>query len=305
MPHSKTITYLLLLAAMLFWGFSYIWSKIVFKYYDPVTTIFFRLILSSILMYAGLRLFGKTEMIRRSDLKLFLLSALFNPFLYFLGENFGLKFSTPTVSAVIIATIPLFTPLVARFTLREKLPFINILGIIISFLGITVMLVNKDFSFTGSWTGIGFLMFAVACAIGYTILLKKLTVSYSPVTIILVQNVIGVVYFLPFFLVFGLRHFLSVRPTGELITSMVLLAALASSLSFVFFAMAVRQFGVSRASVFSNTIPIFTAIFSYLILSELFNVNKIAGMIIVITGVMLTQLERIKWKGSESEIVRP
>jgi drug/metabolite transporter (DMT)-like permease len=60
--------------------------------------------------------------------------------------------------------------------------------------------------------------------------------------------------------------------------------------------MAVHKLGVSRTNVFSNTIPVFTAIFSYLILSELFNLNKILGMIIVITGVMLTQLERFKWR---------
>ncbi len=293
MPHSKTITYLLLLAAMLFWGFSYIWSKTVFKYYDPVTTIFLRLLLSSILMYGGLKIAGKAEMIYRSDLKLFLLSSLLNPFLYFLGENFGLKYTTPTISAVIIATIPLFTPLVAHYAIKEKLPLINIIGIIISFAGIVVMLANRDLTLTGELGGIGFLLCAVGCAVGYTILLKRLTERYMPFTIILVQNIIGTIYFVPLFLIFGLRHFLTVRPNAELVTSMLLLAALASSLAFVFFAMAVRKFGVSRTNVFSNTIPIFTGIFSYLILSELFNVNKIAGMIVVMTGVVLTQVNRM------------
>jgi drug/metabolite transporter (DMT)-like permease len=228
------------------------------------------------------------------DIRLFLLSALFNPFIYFLGENYGLKFSTPSICAVVIATIPLFTTLMARFILKEKLPFINIVGILLSFAGIVIMLVNKDLSLNASPLGIVFLLVAVMAAACYSITLKKLTYKYSAFTIILIQNFIGILYFLPFFLIFELRNFLTVKPNAELISSLIMLAFFASSLAFVFFAIAVREIGVSRTNVFSNTIPVFTAIFSYFILSEYFSFNKIAGMIIVVAGVMLTQINKFK-----------
>ena len=39
------------LAAMLFWGMSFVWTSILLKYYEPVTIIFFRLIISAIFLF--------------------------------------------------------------------------------------------------------------------------------------------------------------------------------------------------------------------------------------------------------------
>ena len=54
---------------------------------------------------------------------LFLLMALFEPFIYFLGESYGLLYVSSTVAAVIVATIPLISPLFAWYFFREKLNF--------------------------------------------------------------------------------------------------------------------------------------------------------------------------------------
>jgi drug/metabolite transporter (DMT)-like permease len=283
--------YPILLLSMVFWGMSFVWTSIVFKYYHPITTIILRLIISSFILLSFIRLTKKTEMIRKEDLGLLFLSALFNPFLYFLGENFGLKFSSPTICSVIIATIPVFTPLIAFFTLREKLSFLNLLGIVISFGGIALMLVNPDLSLNASPLGIVLLLGAVISAIIYSVMLKKLANRYSALTIIAYQNFIGVFYFLPFFLAFDLNHFLTVRLNTELVTSLLSLAFFASSLAFIFFTMGVKKLGVSRTNVFSNLIPVFTAIFSFIFISEIFTFNKIVGMLIVIIGVFITQLK--------------
>jgi len=290
----KGLIFVIALLAMLFWGMSFVWTSIVFKYYDPITTIFLRLVLSSIILFSGLVIFRKLEKIKKEDYKLFLLSSLFNPFFYFLGENFGLKLATPTIASVIIATIPLFVPVAAYFMLKEKFSKMNIIGIFISFIGILVMLVNKDLSMNASPLGVGLLAFAVVSAVFYTILIKKLASRYSAFTIIAAQNIIGVIYFLPLFLIFGLSHFLKIKPNFELISSLLQLAFFCSTLAFVFFTISVKKIGVSRTSVFGNTIPVFTAIFSFLILSEQFNVNKILGMVVVLLGVFLTQLGRIR-----------
>jgi len=277
---------------MLFWGMSFVWSKIVLKYYDPITTVLLRLIISSVILFIGLILFKRLQKLNLKDIKLFLLSALLNPFLYFLGENYGLKHSSPTVTAVIIATIPVFTPLIAYFALKERLTKLNLLGLFISFFGVLFMLINRDYSFNASPTGVAWLALAVMAAVFYSILLKKLAVKYNPFLIIAVQNLIGVVYFSPLFLVFDYQHFIQVEPNSELITSLLLLAVFASSLAFVFFTISAREIGVSKTNLFANLIPVFTAIFSYFILKEHFELRKIVGMMVVITGVLLSQLNR-------------
>jgi drug/metabolite transporter (DMT)-like permease len=98
--------YPIVILSMIFWGMSFVWTSIVFKYYHPITTIFLRLVISSILLTVFIFITGKFEKLKKEDRGLLLISALFNPFLYFLGENFGLMNSSPTISSVIIATIP-------------------------------------------------------------------------------------------------------------------------------------------------------------------------------------------------------
>ena len=284
--------YPIILLSMLFWGMSFVWSSIVFKYYNPISTIFLRLIISTILLSIFIYFTGSYEKLKKEDRGLFLLSSLFNPFLYFIGENFGLKNSSPTISAVIIATIPLFAPLVAYFALKERISRMNVAGIIFSFFGVAVMLINPDLSLNASPLGIFFLLWAVVSAVIYSVFLKKLTRKYSSLTIITYQNAIGIVYFLPLFFIFDFQHFIQIRPNTELVSALLQLSFFASSLAFIFFTMGVKELGVSRTNVFSNLIPVFTAIFSAIFISEIFTTTKIVGMAIVIIGVMISQVKR-------------
>jgi drug/metabolite transporter (DMT)-like permease len=290
--------YPIIILSMIFWGMSFVWTSIVFKYYHPITTIFLRLVISTLILSIFIYFTGKYESLKKEDRGLFMLSALFNPFLYFLGENFGLLSTSPTISAVIIATIPVFSPVVAFIALKERLSWLNISGIIISFLGIGVMLVNPDLSLNASPMGVAFLLGAVASAVIYSVFLKKLTKKYSSLTIITYQNALGVMYFLPLFLFFDYQHFITVIPNRELISSILQLSFFASSLAFIFFTMTVKELGVSRTNVFSNLIPVFTAIFSVIFISEIFSLTKIAGMTVVIAGVMISQVSRKKLRGS-------
>jgi drug/metabolite transporter (DMT)-like permease len=277
------------LAAMLFWGFSFIWSSMLLEFYQPVTIIFIRLIISSVCLFSLIFLLEKWEKVAVKDYRLIFLSALFNPFLYFLGENYGLKFSSPTIAAVIIATIPVFSPLIGYLSFREKLTPINFIGIIVSFGGVIMMLINREFSLAADIWGVMFLFCAVFAALLYTVTLRKLTLKYSPLMLVANQNLIGIFLFLPFFLMYEAKSALAVPLTGEIVSSMFLLAILASSVAFVFFAHAVKHLGISKANIFSNLIPVFTAVFSYILLSEPITVQKTAGILLVIGGVYLSE----------------
>lgn len=283
--------YPLIIITQVFWGLSYIWTTIAFNYYHPITIIFIRLILSSIFLVIFMFITRDRERIKRADWWLILVAALLNPFLYFLSENFGLKDSTPTISAVIISTIPLFTSFVGHFLLKEKLSWLNISGVIISFTGITIMLVNPDFSLNSPVRGVIMLACAVIVAVLYTVFLKRLAHKYSALTITTYQNILGAIYFLPFFLFIDLNHFLTVVPDVKLITSLVQLSLFASTLAFIFYTMSVKEIGISRTSMFSNLMPVFTAIFSAIFISEIFTTTKIVGMAIVIIGVMISQVK--------------
>jgi len=298
MQNKPIYTYTLALLAVAFWGFSYIWMKVVYEYYGPITTMFLRLSLASIFFYVLLAFMGKKEKIDRKDYPTFVILSFFLPFCYFLGESFGLSLVSPTVAAVIIATIPVFTPLLGYLAFKEKLTKLNIAGFFVSFSGVVIMILDGNLRFSASPLGVLLLFFAVFSALANIIFLKKLALKYSSTTIIKVQNLLGAIFFLPLFLIFDFQEFITIKPTPYLIWNLIMLSVFASTLAFMFYTISVRSIGVARSAIFTNLIPVFTAGFAFLILKEQIDLSKILGIIIVISGILLSQ--KVSFSGKKN-----
>jgi drug/metabolite transporter (DMT)-like permease len=283
-------TYGAVVLAMIFWSFSFIWFKIANKTFHPITIVFIRLLFSVILMTVFLVVTKNYMKIKKGDWKLFLMLAVFEPFFYFLGESFGLTYVSATVCSVLISTIPVFATIGAWLIFKEKLKAINYAGIIISFIGVLVFILNSDGSISFNINGLGLLLLAVFSAVGYNLTLSRLVDSYSPVYIVNVQNLIGAILFLPLFLIFDFRNFVSIPFTFEMFKPIIELSIFASCGAFILFAWSVRNMGITKANVFSNCIPVFTALFSFILMGEKLTVQNIAGMIIVIAGLFMSQM---------------
>ena len=282
------------LVSMLLWGMSYIWSKMVFTFYSPLATIFFRLLISFVSLFLLILLTQRFEKIKKQDYWLFAVGALFNPFLYFIGENYGLKMVSASLSSIVVATIPLFAPFAAYYYFREKLKPVNLIGLILSFAGLLIIILKKDFSLNANPTGLLLLFLAVFSAVFYTIFLKKLTSRYHPITIITWQNFLGALYFLPFFLYFETPTVFSTIPPWKVLGALLLLGVFASSMAYVLFAAVVKGLGVIQSSLYTNLIPVFTVIFAFFFLNEPLTINKLVGMLVVITGITLSESGKIR-----------
>ena len=275
---------------MIFWSFSFIWFKIANKTFHPITIVFIRLLFSVIIMTVFLVVTGNYMKIKKGDRKLFLMLAVFEPFFYFLGESFGLTYVSATVCSVLIATIPVFATIGAWLIFKEKLKTINYAGIIISFIGVLVFILNIDGSLSFEIKGLGLLLLAVLSAVGYNLTLSRLVENYSAVYIVNVQNLIGAVLFLPLFLIFDFKSFISTPFSFNMFRPIIELSIFASCGAFILFAWSVRNMGITKANVFSNCIPVFTALFSFILMGEKLTIQNISGMIIVIAGLLMSQM---------------
>ncbi len=288
--NNKVKTYGAVIVAMIFWSFSFIWFKIANKTFHPITIVFIRLLFSVIFLTIYLVLTRNFMKIKKGDRRLFLMLALFEPFFYFLGESFGLTYVSATVCSVLISTIPVFATIGAWLIFKERLKAINYAGIILSFIGVLVFILNKDGSISFNIKGLGLLLLAVLSAVGYNLTLSRLVGTYTPVYIVNVQNVIGAVLFLPLFLIIDLNHFINTPFTFKMFMPIIELSVFASCGAFILFAYSVKSMGITKANVFSNCIPVFTAIFSFFLLSDKLNIQNIAGMFIVIAGLFMSQM---------------
>lgn len=291
MKNKGFIVHLAGIVAMVFWGMSFVWSTQVYQNLNPTATIFLRLVIATIFLTTILFLFQINEKIQRKHLGLFAIAAMFEPFLYFIFEGYGLKNTSPVIGSGIIALIPLVTPIAARVFLKERLTPMNIVGFIISFTGVIIMLLNKDLEFTASPKGILFLCGSVIVAVGYSIALIRLTKLYKPLTITWMQNIIGMIYFIP--MVFIMERFepSNFANIGGYILPLVCLGIFCSAGAYALWAFTFSKLGASKANVYSNLIPVFTAIFSYILAIEDMTAFKIIGIAVVVFGLVLSQLK--------------
>ncbi|MFV0265727.1 MAG: DMT family transporter [Draconibacterium sp.] len=301
MKNKDFLAYASALGAAFFWSFSFIWFKIAYQGYGPITVVIFRLAISAVLITAIALFMKRLQKPEKKDIWLFILMAFFEPFLYFIGESYGLIYISSTVAAVIVATIPLFSPVAAWFFFREKIRWMNALGLLFSFLGVGLVVLNGAFQFDASPLGVGLEFMAVIAAIAYSIVLRKLVGRYNTLTILAYQNVIGVVFFLPVWLSLEVKDFMHQPFHEEAFRAIIFLAVFASTLAFVFFTQSIRHLGVNRSNTFINLIPVFVAILSFFILKDSLVVQQVVGIVIVVSGLFLAQIKRKRKRSAELE----
>ena len=285
-------SYVAILFAELCWGFSFIWTQqLAGEQQIPVfVLIFCRMLLSAIAMTVISLVARSSLRIKREDIKWFLLLAFFEPFLYFIGETFGIKTTaSPTLSALIIATIPVVTMFGDMLFYKTRISAIAKLGVLMTVPGAALMVIEKNSGTSVYWWGIALLFLAVFASCGYSITARRLVDRYSALTINTWQFCIGSVLFLPFFLLtkgdFPVATLFRAPAVGPLLC----LAILCSCGAFTCYIFAMKRIGITRACIFSAMIPIISATASYFMGIESFSPLQILGICIVITGVILAQ----------------
>lgn len=275
---------------MVFWGITFVAFKFANESFDPIAIIFIRLFISMPFLFGFAALVKRLMKIRKEDYKWFLLLAFFEPFIYFIGEAFGLSMVSSTLAAIIISTIPLFVPIFAYFALKERLSLINIIGLLVSFGGVIMVVMATDGKFSGNMKGILLMFLAVFAAVGYAIIVKKLVHTYNGITITAWQSTLGAVFIFPLFLIFEAGDLSLASATTDSIWALLFLGIFGSGICFILFTIGIRELGTSKANVFANLVPVVTAIVSFFVLREAMPIMKIAGIAVVLGGLLLSQL---------------
>lgn len=285
--------YLAISLSMLFWGCSFVWTKQLLNAGFPVFTIvFFRLLIASAIFVTMFKVMGKLEKIRKGDWKKFLLLALCEPFLYFIGEEFGLAHTSASFASVIIALIPIIVSVTMYFVEGEKLSWKLLAGTVISIIGIAIMTFGPNSNVIFDMRGLLWLFLALAAAGGYSVYLSRLVNEYSPVTVTTYQNLLAMPFYLPFVCIFDLRHWGSITWSGSAILNLVCLAVLCSAGAYTLYSYSAKRIGITRLTVFTNAIPIVTIIVAALLGQEAFTLQKFIGIVIVVFGVIFSQMRR-------------
>ncbi len=289
---SKFLVYIASIFAITLWGMSYIWTdKLIAQNIPIFYFVFIRIFLAGVILFLFNTAYTRIKRIQKQDWPKFLLLAFFEPFIYFICETYGLKLTgSPTLSALVIATIPIFSIGAGMLFFKEKINFVNIIGILLSLAGILMVVMAKGALGENFIWGVILLLIAVIAEVGHASITKSLSGNYSSQIIVMYQFLIGSIYLLPLFLWKGLGDFnAEVYFSGEVWYPIICLAVLCSSLAFSLWVSTIKSLGVAKSSIFSALIPVAAAIIAWILGHELLNGRQWLGIAISTVGVILSQ----------------
>ena len=291
---NKAVVYLLSVLAIVLWGMSYIWSDRLIALGVPISYFVpLRIFVAGIILLLFNILTKNFRLIARKDIWKFLLLALFEPLIYFFCETYGIKETgSPTISAMIIASVPIFSVGAGALFFKERISILNGFGIAVTLAGICLVLLKQvgDEGVPQNFIlGVVLLMIAVFSEVGHASLTKLLADGYKPQVIVMYQFLIGTVYFLPFFLTRGIENFDARLVSWEVLEPILCLAVLCSSLAFSLWAMAIKKLGVGKSSVFLAMMCVATALVAEVIGREHLSLFQWLGVFIAVLGIVLSQ----------------
>lgn len=282
------ITYLMLFLAVVFWGFSFVATKIALQSFTPLSLIFFRFGAAS-LFFLLLLLRTGFPPLTLPNLKNLALLALFQPGLYFTFETIGLQYTSATKTSLIIATIPLVVLILSVIFLKEKLRLQSVAGILISLIGVSLLIFGGESSqdLGGALFGDLLICAAAIAASIYMLMTRYLGQTFTPIQITGMQAIFGAIIFFPPFL-YDLKNFRPEAITPESIIALAALTVFATITAFLCYNYALTKIPADRASIWINAIPVVTASGAWLLLGETLTNIQLLGGATVLFAVYLT-----------------
>jgi len=277
---------LYLIAAMLIWGSSFAAMKLAVAVYDPILITFGRLVIAALVFLALWRWLGPVQY-RRGDWKWLLLMTLFEPLLYFVFEANALRFTSSAAAATVIALLPLSVALAAQWLLREAVTGRLYAGVLVSCVGVMLLTGTGEETALSPhpWLGNTLEFLAMLCAVGYTLVVRRLSAHYPALFLTAVQAFLGGALYLP---LLPFAEFTAAVDWSALL-AVGYLGAVVSVLAYLFYNHALGLLPASQVAVYVSLIPALGAFFGWLVLGETLNLTQGAAILLTVAGVGYSQ----------------
>jgi drug/metabolite transporter (DMT)-like permease len=295
-PASRYLNLIFVLFPVVFWGVSFISTKVVLREVPPVSIAFFRQLIALLPLFLWGIATRSAFRIALKDLLLLVGSSFFGIVLYFIFENNGLRYTTASSASMIVAAVPIFTMMTELIFFKLKPNLKVIACIIASILGVYLVIsVNGRLDFSSvAFKGNMLVMGAMASWVIYTVMSRKLASRYSSFIITLYQTILSSVLFLPFLL----PEFGDWKPVSmTALLNLVYLGVFCSAVSYFMFLYAIKKLGPTISSAFLNLIPVISVLTGYLILDEKLLPIQYGGMLIIMASLFLLNKNKDKTSG--------
>lgn len=282
MTNRKTIRYLFILLAIIFWGASFVATKTLLLEIKPVTIIILRLLIASALLTTIAISTKRNFSINLKSHGWILILALVAVFHLWIQVT-GLQYTTASNTGWIIGTAPIFMAIMGLIFYKEKITFLGLSGIMLALVGLLLLFGKGDITNIGLLENKGdLLVLGSAFTWGvYSMVNKKISLTYSPLMTILYLFLMMAVIIIPFNL--NSETINSVVHLSQTGWGLILFLGLfCSGVAYVIWAQALRDMESAKVGAFLYLEPLVT------VAAAAFFLKEEITLLIVISGLLIT-----------------
>lgn len=292
--NEKTSAYLAAVSMAVIIGFSFLANKVTLTTASPWAVLAHRFTFSFLALII-LKMFGFFKFrLKKEEILSILPLSLFYPLLFFSLQILGLQKVFSSEAAIIQATTPLLTMLLAAVILKEKTKSMQKIFMLISLSGVIYISVMKGTDLSrGSLAGYVLLLLSSLSSAANIVLIRKKIRDHSFLKLTSVAITAGFIIFSTINVIMHLAegrindYFTPLMTPSFLIGVMFLgiLSTLGTSLLSNF---ALTRLEASRMSIFNHLGTVISILAGVLILKETLEGFKFIGAVLIIIGVIGT-----------------
>ena len=280
MDRNSVIDWSLILAIGVAWGASFLFIKVAAPEVGPITLVFSRLLIASLILTPIFVRFDNLKNLKKDFLPLILLACINASIPFYLFSQAALNLNAGTMS-VLNGTTPLFSFIIATLWLKLNTNLVQLMGILIGIIGLVIFVGYESLEFS---------LFALMLCLGASFLY-----AFSSNFIFKTQSIdatylAAMTLLFATFLVFPftlLETGLHLNHSNEVLLSVFLLGFACTGLAYMGYVVLIKRAGPVRASTVVLIVPISGMLWANLFLNEVITLTMLLGCLLIITGVGL------------------
>ena len=205
----------------------------------------------------------------------------------FLGMFHAAEFVSPGVATVIANSQPLMAALLAHFMLQERLGNRGKLGLLLGFLGVSMIALPQYSAGPagGYLLGVAYIVLAAAGITLSNVLIKRVAGTIDPLVAMGWQLVLGSV---PLWLAaWGTEDPTTIVWSAEFVISLLGLSLFGTALGYWLWCLVLQRVELSRANAFAFLVPVFGLAMGVWLYGERIGGLAIGGIVLIVIGVAL------------------
>lgn len=279
---TKHLIELILLAAI--WSASFLFMRIATPEFGPIALAEVRT-LSAALFLLPFLYAGNQYSVVLKHWRPILVIAIITTVLPYSLLSYTTLYAPAGYAAILNATVPMFSAVVAYFWLKEGIGLKSQVGLLVGFLGVFVLAMDD----TSLDTSAGRLpvIAALVAAFGYGLGANYTKVKLSGVGALAISA--GSQFFSALILLpFAIYFWPAEQPGGTAWISVIVLGVVCTGITLVMFYRLIGTVGPTKAVMVAYLIPVFGLLWGYLFLGEIVTPKMVLGGLLTLAGVAFT-----------------